>query len=98
MGLLFDTYGKRCFFLILGFVFILFGNILFIVLPNCQVGEKCFSSSIPMSMLGVGSTIVQLTLYTGFSYVVRENHFGVAFGVLMAVVNLGVLLGCLVVG
>jgi hypothetical protein len=77
---------------------ILFSNICFIVLPNCQVGEKCFFSSVPMGLLGIGSTIVQLTLYTGFSYVVREKYFGVAFGVLMGIVNLGVLVGCLVMG
>jgi hypothetical protein len=37
-----------------------------------------------MVLFGVGDAIIQLALYTGFSYVVPEKYFGVAFGVLVS--------------
>lgn len=37
-----------------------------------------------MVLLGVGDAIIVLALSTGFTYVVPEKYFGVAFGVLVS--------------
>jgi len=94
----FDRVGKRCYFLIVGFTFLLASHLVFYSMQQCPVTEQCFTSAWPMVLLGVGGTIITLTLYTSFSYVVAEKYYGTAFGILLTFSNAGVLIGCLMVG
>jgi MFS family permease len=51
-----------------------------------------------MSLIGMGSTIVQLALYPTVNYLVKEKYFGTAYGILQAVSNTGLAIGPLIIG
>jgi MFS family permease len=65
---------------------------------NCMLGTVCYAQIMPMVLLGVGDAIIQLALYTGFTYIVPEKYFGIAFGVLVSFQSLGMVFGTLICG
>ena len=51
-----------------------------------------------MTLIGMSNTMIQLTLYPLINYLVKERHFGTAYGIIEAFCNLGQLIGSLVIG
>jgi len=76
-----NKFGKRCYFLILGFLFIMIAHAGFYSMNECMNGAKCVQSIIPMILLATGEAFVLLTVFTSITYTVPERYFGTAFGV-----------------
>ena len=76
-----NKFGKRCYFLILGFFFIMLGHASFYTTHECLNGEKCLAGVIPMTLLAAGEAFILLTVFTSTTYTVPERYFGTAFGV-----------------
>lgn len=51
-----------------------------------------------MSLIGMGSTIIQISLYPSVNYLVKEKYFGTAYGLLQSIENLGLAIGPLIIG
>jgi MFS family permease len=51
-----------------------------------------------MSLVGISSTVISLTMYTSIIYLIPEKHYGVAYGILESIKNLGLSIGPLVIG
>lgn len=49
---------------------------------SCPFDDKCYEGIFPMSLLGIASTLINLTMYTSIIYIVPEKHYGIAFGIL----------------
>lgn len=96
--IVFDKYGKRCFYLMMGFIFVLTGHLFFYSLPQCGPRETCRYSILPLVLLGIGSSMIKLTLLTNLVLVTREKFYGQAFGMYLIFANLGVIIGSLTIG
>ena len=95
---IFDRYGKRCFFLMLGFIFVLTSHLMFYAMPKCKPRDTCFESAGPMTLLSIGSAMIKLTLLTNLSLVSKPRYYGQAFGIYLSFANLGVIVGSLSIG
>ena len=51
-----------------------------------------------MSLLGMAYTMIQLTLYPAVNYIVKEKHFGTAYGIIESMSNIGLFVGPLLIG
>ena len=51
-----------------------------------------------MTLIGIASTLINLTMYTSVIYIVPEKHYGLAFGILQAISNIGIIIGSLLIG
>ena len=96
-AIIFDRLGKRGFGLVLGFIVLIFGNLVF-MLGQCSPNSICYAQYMPMILLGVGDCVIQIALYTGFTYVVPEKSFNIAFGVLTAFQSVGMVCGTIITG
>jgi hypothetical protein len=67
-------------------------------MSECVEGSVCYWSILPMVFIGIGNCILQLTLFCSFTYTVKEKYYGTAFGLLIAMQNMGVLFGSFSVG
>jgi MFS family permease len=95
IAITFDKFGKRCFGLVIGFVCLMFGFLVFMIgSPNNTI----YSKVAPLVLIGVGDTLIQLALYTGFAIEVSERYFGMAFGILLAFQSLGTVVGTFLCG
>ena len=94
----FEKYGKRCFYLMLGFIFVLTSHLIFYSTPNCTKREPCPSSAVPLGLLGLGSAMIKLTLLPSLGFVTKERFYGPAFGMFIIFINLGVLIGSVIIG
>ena len=94
----FERYGKRCFYLMLGFIFVLSSHLFFYSLPSCSKREPCPYSALPLGLLGLGSAMIKLTLFTSLGLVTKEKFYGPAFGMFIIFMNLGVLIGSVIIG
>ena len=94
----FERCGKRCFYLMLGFIFVLASHLIFYSKSNCTQREPCPSSTIPLGLLGLGSAMIKLTLLPSLGLVTKERFYGPAFGMFIIFINLGVLFGSVIIG
>ena len=95
---IFDRYGKRCFFLMLGFIFVLTSHLMYFAMPKCKPRDTCFLSAAPMTVLSIGSAMIKLTLITNLSLVTKSIYYGPEFGLYLIFVNMGVLIGSASIG
>lgn len=51
-----------------------------------------------MSLLGMASTIISITMYVSVNYVIQEKLYGTAYGILQSVGNFGSSVGPLIIG
>jgi hypothetical protein len=93
-----DTYGKRCYFFIFGFAFMMASYYLFYHTPASARGEKNFLSLIPMVSLAMGEAFILTAAFAGFPYLVPERYFTMAFGLLLASSNLAYVLSAFILG
>ena len=66
LALFLDRFGRRCYLWIIGFCLIMAAHIIFFALNGNSVNWAVLT----MFLLGLGSTIMIITVYTVFSYVV----------------------------
>eukprot|EP00349_Pseudokeronopsis_sp_Brazil_P006119 CAMPEP_0202958664 /NCGR_PEP_ID=MMETSP1396-20130829/2944_1 /ASSEMBLY_ACC=CAM_ASM_000872 /TAXON_ID= /ORGANISM="Pseudokeronopsis sp., Strain Brazil" /LENGTH=196 /DNA_ID=CAMNT_0049676835 /DNA_START=1195 /DNA_END=1785 /DNA_ORIENTATION=- len=98
LGILLDNIGMRCYILTIGFLCLALSQLIFLRLPACPEYDKCYTGIFPMSLIGMATTIIQLTLYTSINYIVSETHFGTAYGIIQAVGTVGMATGSLMLG
>lgn len=98
LGILLDKIGMRCYILIIGYFCVFISYYVFFKLDICPEFDKCYQGIFPMSLIGIASTIIQLTMYVCVNYIIKEKHYGTAYGILQAVGNLGLTLGSLLIG
>eukprot|EP00347_Sterkiella_histriomuscorum_P010927 403374398 len=98
LGIMMDKIGNRGYILIIGFVSLFASQMIFIKLPKCEDNDKCYEGIFPMSLIGMASTIISLTMYPSVNYIVKEKYFGTAFGILQALGNIGSTIGPLIIG
>ena len=69
LGVFFDRIGKRVFYIMIGFVLNLAAHMQYATLPKCppHMEEHCWDSLLPMFLLGLGTTVIKISLYTGMS-------------------------------
>jgi hypothetical protein len=84
--------------MITGFISLFFSQLLFYLMSECEEGTVCYYSILPMVLIGLGNCILQLTLLCAFTYSVQEKYYGTAFGLLVAMQNMGLLVGSFSVG
>ena len=65
---------------------------------ECKATDKCYEGILPMGLIGMSTTIIQLTMYTSVNYIIPEKYFGTAYGILQAISNVGTTIGSLVIG
>mmetsp|Transcript_26619 Transcript_26619/g.25684 ORF Transcript_26619/g.25684 Transcript_26619/m.25684 type:complete len:99 (+) Transcript_26619:265-561(+) len=51
-----------------------------------------------MSLIGMASTLIELTLYTSINYIISEKYYGTAYGIVQAVGTCGHAVGSLILG
>lgn len=93
-----DKIGNRGYILIIGFLSLFVSQMIFLNLGNCEPNDKCYEGIFPMSLIGMSSTIITLTMYPSVNYIVKEKYFGTAFGILQALSNFGSTIGPLIIG
>lgn len=98
LGIVMDKIGNRGYILIIGFLSLFGSQIIFMNLPECEKGDKCYEGIFPMTLIGMASTIINLTMYPSVNYIIKEKYFGTAFGILTAVGNIGAFAGPLIIG
>lgn len=98
LGIIMDKIGNRGYILIIGFLSLFASQVIFMNLDECNINDKCYEGIFPMSLIGMGSTIISLTMYPSVNYIVKEKYFGTAFGILQALSNVGSTIGPLIIG
>ena len=94
----FESCGKRCFYLMVGFICVLTSHLIFYSLPRCTQRDGCLNTALPLGLLGLGSAMIKLTLLPSLGLVSKERHYGPAFGMLLIFMNLGVIIGSFMIG
>ena len=51
-----------------------------------------------MSLIGVSTTIIQITMYVAVNYIVPEKLYGTAYGILQSIGNIGNSVGPIIIG
>jgi hypothetical protein len=51
-----------------------------------------------MTLIGMASTMINLTLYPSINYLIKEKYFGTAYGIIESLSNVGLFIGPLVIG
>lgn len=51
-----------------------------------------------MALIGLSSTLIQLSLYASVNYIVPEKHYGLAYGIMQALANIGQATGPILIG
>jgi MFS family permease len=100
-GFFIDKFGKRGSAITVGFAMLFFSHLIFYNLSACSdtiEKDKCYEGIFPMTLVGMSTTIIQITLYPSVNYIVKERYFGTAYGILETAGNLGMILGSVIVG
>lgn len=84
--------------MISGFALLLLAHFVFVNFDDCDPNDKCYEGIFPMTLIGLSNTMIQLTLYPSVNYLVKERHFGTAYGIIESFCNVGLLIGSLSIG
>ena len=97
-GIALDKAGNRGYCILIGFFSLFISQLIFYKTQYCRQGDKCYEGIFPMCLLGISYTIIQLTLYPLVNYLIKERHFGTAYGIIQSISNIGLFVGPLVIG
>ena len=86
LGLAVDKYGKRAFIISLSSVVLIVAFITSIFLPEC---DKCYNEVVVLVLVGIAYSIYASAIWGSIPYVVNPNTIGTAFGLCMAIQNIG---------
>jgi len=78
LGWFVDKHGKRMTITIIGSLLMMVAHIIMILLPDCQ---ECWSSLIPLVLLGLSYTTYAVVLWGALPYMVEARTLGTAFGI-----------------
>jgi len=94
-GYITDKYGHRMKLLFIAALLLVTGNVIMIVLPDCN---QCYTILISICILGVFNGMYAATFWACPSLIVEQKALGTAFGLLFSAQNLSAALVPLVVG
>lgn len=97
IGIAFDIRGKRCHFLVLAYFFLFLSQSMLYLEGSDPDLLEPYLGVIAVCLITAASIIIQLTMYTSINYIVKEKYFGLAYGILQSINNLGITLGALIV-
>lgn len=98
LGYLTDKRGYKGYVMVLGCIILALAHGIFFSFDTCEDGDKSYAGILPMTLIGIANTLIQLTLYPNINYLVSESYFGTAYGLIEAACNVGHILGSLVIG
>lgn len=98
LGYLTDKRGYKGYVMVLGCALLALAHAIFFSFDSCEDGDKSYAGILPMTLIGIANTLIQLTLYPSINYLVSEWNFGTAYGLIEASCNVGHILGSLVIG
>ena len=98
LGFITDKKGYKGIVLIIGFFMLLLSHLIFLQFKSCPADDKCYEGIFPMTLIGMASTMINLTLYPSINYLIKEKYFGTAYGIIESLSNVGLFIGPLVIG
>jgi|LauGreDrversion4_2_1035121.scaffolds.fasta_scaffold280623_1 predicted MFS family arabinose efflux permease len=99
VGWFVDKCGFKGIVLVFGFSLLAVSQYMFYILPPCISSHKAIASATyPIIALGFANTFIHLSLYPTVNYIVKEDYFGTAYGLLESATNVGYLIGSLTLG
>ena len=91
-----DTVGKRPLLLVYSSVFLTIACVLTEVLPEADNGKTSYAVFIPLTLLGLGNTIVSIVCWASIPYTCEKKVEGTAFGVATSIQSIGLVISPLI--
>ena len=98
LAIVLDKFGKRGYVLVVGFCFETLSQLSLGFTTQCPLGEVCMVAVFPLVLLGIGTCLVKLTVFTCINLIVPERYYGTSIGILYAMQNLSLLISSLLCG
>ena len=94
----FARYGRRCFVLMLGFIFVIASHLMYSAAPKCKQSEFCMESAAPMVILSIGSAFLKISIFSSLQLVTNAIFYGTMISILVLFYNLGIVIGTATIG
>ncbi len=99
IGWFVDKRGFKGIVLVSGFFLLAVSQYMLYILPPCISSQKEEgNATYPILVLGFANTFIHLSLYPTVNYIVKEDFFGTAYGLIESATNVGYLIGSLTLG
>ena len=95
---IFEKYGRRCFVMMLGFIFVIASHLMYSAAPKCKQSEFCMESAAPMVILSIGSAFLKICIFSSLQLVTNAVNYGTMISILLMFYNLGLVIGAATIG
>ena len=84
LGFFVDRFGNRMTITLIGSLIMIIAHVYELLIPSYPACDKCWSSLVPLFLLGLSYTTYAVVLWGALPYMVEARALGTAFGICTA--------------